>query len=94
MSRKAKSFQQIVDETLDAAFSDAVLLEVSMKRLAPRIQFLVTENAQSGRFLGGPYKNKGYSGGTLPAFFLGKLKKSGDDWQIQPRGSGVGTVDP
>lgn len=94
MAKKAKNFNQVVNETLDAAFSDAVLLDISRTHLAPRIQFLVTENAQAGRFIGGPLKNKPYSGGTLPAFFLGKLQKSGDDWQIQPRDSAVRTVNP
>lgn len=92
--KKAKSFDEVVQETLNAAFSDAVLLDISMTHLAPRVESLVVMNAENGRFLGGPDKNKGYSGKTLPAFFMGKLKKSGDAWQIQPTGDGVRTVSP
>lgn len=94
MSKKAKSFQQVVDETFESAFSDAVLLDISTTHLAPRIQFLVTDNAEHGRFIGGSHQNKGYSTATLPAFFLGALQKSGDQWRIQPTGSGVRTVSP
>lgn len=94
MAPKAKNFNQVVEETINAAFSDAVLLDIARTHLAPRIQFLVTENAQAGRFIGGVWKDKPYSGKLLPAFYFGKLRKSGDAWQISPQDSGVRNVSP
>lgn len=81
----ADSLEDVVRETIEQALSKASVFQIARSTLAPRITFLITEHAQAGNFLGGGSQEdgEGYSTNTLPAFYFGDLKKTGDGWQLQ-----------
>lgn len=80
----ANSFEDVVKDSIESAMGNAALLTAARQTLAPNITRFITTHAQEGKFLGGgSQEGSGYSEATLPAFFLGELTKSGDQWKLQ-----------
>lgn len=77
------SMREVVLESINSAFGKVALAKLIRNDLAPLSVMLVNEHVAQGRFMDGDYKDKGYSETTLPAFFLGDLEKSGDEWRIK-----------